>query len=207
METTPPICTENKIKKLPDNKGVTLNESVKKQKAIIEECDYDDFRNIVEQFLISISKEGKFKSSAKKRALNVIIELVENVRRHRVPTDDLEEKASLLLQENTDGDKKFIIKTSNTVNKDDKKVLKERLKKVQEIFDTTAPEELKDVLRKTLTNILEHTEINEKGGASLGYFSIANRTKQPPKYSFKKLPTGNYIFNLEIHVSIEQEDK
>lgn len=48
---------------------------------------------------------------------------------------------------------------------------------------------------------LDKNQISEKGGAGLGFITIAMKSAHPIKYSFNAINTSLSVFNMEVHVS------
>lgn len=136
-------------------------------------------------------KESGTKKGATKRIFSIIIEALQNIRLHGASDKEGMQDAYIVVGRSSD---EFVIATANLVFKE--QVLKvstmlENINKLDRI-------ELKELYMQTLTDGM----ISSKGGAGLGFITIAMKSKN--KLGFQFIPAGGdlHFFELKARISV-----
>ncbi len=132
----------------------------------------------------------------RKKVYNVLVESLQNLCKHVEDTsfDGLFPAKTALLIIETDM-QAYRLVTGNYVLNDRVDPLKERLDKI----NSSSKEELRELYK----SVLDSGELNEKGGAGLGFIDIARKTGQKLKYLFQPVNTELSFFSLQIEIPKE----
>lgn len=138
-----------------------------------------------------ILKESSTKKGATKRIFSIIIEALQNIRLHGSLDKEGIQDAYIVVGRSSDG---FVIATANLIKEDNI----ERVRKILENINKLDRPELKELYMQTLTDGM----ISSKGGAGLGFITIAMKSKN--KLGFQFIPAGGDLsfFELESRISI-----
>ncbi|NJP03881.1 hypothetical protein HC823_01235 [Candidatus Gracilibacteria bacterium] len=198
LDPTPAICTLQNGVFLNEYEATPfLTEDISKEMDIREKKN--PFYEKAEAFLKSLDVEKVYQ----KRAYKILVELVENIYRYRIPAEKgLPVFESAYIREEDD----FIyIGTANTVDETSKQKLEKKLGNLNALLHENISEAL-EIIETTRRKVLCHGIINEQGGAGLGFFGYCKKTVTPFKYSFS--PTENkeslYQFQIETKIALEQ---
>ncbi len=140
------------------------------------------------------------KKVCEKNAYKILIELVENIYRYRIPA---QKNIPVLERADIREDEKFIyICTANTIEESSKQKLEKKLGNLNELLSED-PSEALQIINNTRKEVLMNGIINEQGGAGLGFLDIAKKTLLPFKYSF--IPVSHderslYLFRIEAKI-------
>lgn len=147
--------------------------------------------------LLSLTKE-QFKNKkgirkvVKKRVFNIMIECVQNIKRHAndVPEDKF--ASSIFMIGIVDDD--YFIVSGNILNKKNVPALSEQLETVNKLD--------KDGLDELYFKLIRNGHFNERGGAGLGFVDMARRSGQRFEYAFNELDDNYCFFTFQTRVKI-----
>lgn len=140
-------------------------------------------------------RDAGIKKGVIKRVFSILVEALQNIRLHGERDNTNYQGNYMVVGQSADV---FRITTANIIlNKNIEKVEP----KIIHINDMNE-EELKEFYMQVLTN----GEISNKGGAGLGFITIAMKSKNKLKYVFTPLEDDKSLFELESFVTIEQKD-
>ena len=88
------------------------------------------------------------------------------------------------------------IYSSNYINEKAYTFLNSKLKEINKLSS--------DELKSRYMEILESTELSEKGGAGLGLIDMARKSGNSIQYNFKELAKNAYQFNYQLDISAEK---
>ncbi|PCJ84383.1 MAG: hypothetical protein COA57_09290 [Flavobacteriales bacterium] len=126
-----------------------------------------------------------------KRVFSIIVETLQNIRLHGEKDPKGVQSTYLIVKKDEKG---YCVTTGNLIFEENVPSIESRIKYINQLD----PEELKDYYMQVLTN----GEISHKGGAGLGFITIAMKSKNNLNYRFKPLGDGLSMFELESFVSL-----
>lgn len=147
----------------------------------------DKLIGIVDTYIES----GTLEKKVIKKVPLLIAECFQNIIRH---TSVISKKTPYF--HFTLGEKSIVISSSNTIRSENIDPIKKKIDDINELSE----EELK-VLRRQL---LENTELSEKGGAGLGLIEMAYKTKNKLEYKFIKVQNNTYQFFFKLKLNNQE---
>lgn len=130
-------------------------------------------------------------ASIQKKVYFVMVESLQNISKHSDSAD--EEKPGRGVFIISRADEHYMMTTGNIV--ENSKV--EGLKKSLDQINSMNPEELKELYKTQMKG----GSISEKGGAGLGFISIARKTESKLEYSFQPIDDKTTFFILSTNIS------
>ncbi|MFD1550862.1 hypothetical protein DNU06_05330 [Putridiphycobacter roseus] len=149
-------------------------------------------QDLVNSLTISIENamyDSGDKKGVVKRMFSVLIEGLQNIRIHGERDEYGTQVSFLVIHQNTDA---YKICFGNLVKK-------EKIKKIEEILSFLNSED-QVVVKQRYMEVLSLGEISSKGGAGLGFITMALKTKQP--ISYHALPVSDELACLSIELSL-----
>ncbi len=177
-----------------------------------------EFFQVLERDKISFTYRGSFSNTALAMATELIknnmdeehsklrnklsflmIESFQNIARYAdgEDFDEPTEESDFFMTRNVG--KAFYIISANLIDNDKIAQVKEKLDRV----NTSDKKELNDLYKTVLTN----KQINEKGGAGLGFIEMVRKTKGKLPYAFVKINDERSIFFMQIKLESEEVDE
>lgn len=147
--------------------------------------------------LLSLTKE-QFKRSkdikkvVKKRVFNIMIECVQNIKRHADDVPDEKLASSIFMIGLVDDD--YFIVSGNILSKKNVEFLDTQLTKINGLD--------KDGLDKLYYDVIRNGHINERGGAGLGFVDMARRSGQNFEFHFDEMDDKYCFFTFQTRVKI-----
>jgi hypothetical protein len=129
-------------------------------------------------------------SSTNKKVFHVLVECLQNISKHSDSVDETEGRGVFVVSKS---DNKYMLTTGNMVENDKIEGLKRMLDEINSLD--------KDGLKKLYKTQLKDGSISDKGGAGLGFISIAKRTGEKLDYSFQAIDEKNSFFILHSSVN------
>lgn len=149
-----------------------------------------DFNDSFSESIISLAEHSSHKRVRKKLSY-LMIEVFQNIVRHG---EDFEESKDCFgVRCIADG---LHIYSSNYINQKAYTFLNSKLKEINKL----SSEELKSLYME----ILESTELSEKGGAGLGLIDMARKSGNLIQHNFKEQGESTYQFNYQLDISAEK---
>ena len=175
-----------------------------------------EFYKLLEKDKISFSYRGRFSNNVLTMATELLkenldeehgrlrnklsflmIESFQNISRYAdKENSELDETSEFFMTRNV-GDTFYII-SANLIDNDKIPVVKEKLEKV----NTLDKKELNLLYREVLTN----KQINEKGGAGLGFIEMVRKTKGKLPFDFVKIDDKQSMFFMQIELKNAKTD-
>lgn len=125
-----------------------------------------------------------------KRMFTIMIEGLQNIRLHGVKTDSGKQLGHVMILEK---EGEYAVSFGNIVDKYSKKVLSAHLDKLNKM----EPSEVKEFYLSTLSNGM----MTEKGGAGLGFITIALKAKSEISYRFIDYEENTYYFEMQVNLA------
>jgi len=175
-----------------------------------------EFYKLLEKDNISFSYRGSFSNNVLTMATQLLkenlgeehdrlrnklsflmIESFQNISRYAdKENEDLDETSEFFMTRNI-GDTFYVI-SANLIDNDKIPVVREKLEQV----NTLDKSELNKLYREVLTN----KQINEKGGAGLGFIEMVRKTKGKLPFDFVKVDDKRSMFFMQIELVNAKED-
>lgn len=152
--------------------------------------------------LLSLTKE-QFKRSkdvkkvVKKRVFNIMIECVQNIKRHANDVPEEKFASSIFMIGIIDDD--YFIVSGNILRNKNVEELESQLARVNGLD--------KEGLDELYYQVIRNGEINERGGAGLGFVDMARRSGQNFEYQFSKMDDEYCFFTFQTRVKILTKDE
>lgn len=136
-------------------------------------------------------KESGTKKGATKRIFSIIIEALQNIRLHGATDYEGMQDAYIVVGRSSD---EFVIATANLIKEDNVETMGTMLENINKLDR----KELKELYMQRLTDGV----MSSKGGAGLGFITIAMKSKN--KLDFNFIPAGENLsfFELESRIAI-----
>jgi hypothetical protein len=125
-----------------------------------------------------------------KRMFTIMIEGLQNIRLHGAKNNSGKQLGHVMILENQ-GD--YSVSFGNIVDVYSKKVLTDHLNKLNEM----SPSEIKDFYLATLSNGV----MTEKGGAGLGFITIALKAKSNIEFHFVDFEENTFYFEMRVSIT------
>lgn len=138
--------------------------------------------------IINIIQERMYspdESSRGKSLYSILVELLQNVSRHALDTQNKEGLFMITFHDNT-----YTISAGNMVTTETKAILVEKIESLNKLNNY----ELKDLYKKTLKEGM----FSEKGGGGLGLIEIARESSGPLGYDFDDTDNNLSFFTLNV---------
>lgn len=144
---------------------------------------------------ISEGVEGKLydigtKKSVIKKMFSILIEGLQNIRIHGEKYNNDSQHGHVIV---ADAEDKFVVSFGNYVKNSEKNRLIENLNKLNELSTI----EVKQLYMEVLGNGI----ISEKGGAGLGFITIAMKSKSKLEYNFKEINKDLSYFYVNVDLN------
>jgi hypothetical protein len=134
--------------------------------------------------------ENVVKKTIVKRMFSILIEGLQNIRIHGEKSKSKLQLGHVIVARNEDV---FKISFGNYAKKDKTSALQENLNGLNKL-DTSA-------IKEMYLNILSDGVISDKGGAGLGFITIAMKSKSKINYDFKEIDDELVYFHYEVELS------
>lgn len=125
-------------------------------------------------------------SVQKKKIFHILVELLQNISKHCLKSDDKKEGIFLIGR----AESNFIINTGNLIDNKEVKKFKKQL------------EEINSLNRKELKNLylskLRDRNLPTNGGSGIGLIDIARRIISPLNYSFRQIDENKSFFSINV---------
>jgi len=132
-------------------------------------------------------------SSVKRKVFNVMVECLQNIVKHSEDPDSAKKETNTAIFLLGKQDDAYVVSSGNPINNETKKIVQERLDKINSLDK----EGLKEMYKEIIKN---GSGLTEKGGAGLGFVDIARKSGQKLEYSFEKLDDSSSFFCLRTVV-------
>jgi hypothetical protein len=140
--------------------------------------------NVEETMLEAGDKKGTVK-----RVFSILVEGLQNVRLHGEKDDDNKQHSFLIIAQD---EHEYLITFGNLILNKNLPAIEERLKQI----NTYDESEVKALYMEVLTNGI----ISNKGGAGLGFITMAMKSKNKLKYYFEEINDKLSCFTVELKV-------
>lgn len=144
---------------------------------------------------IAFEIEGVLKSEGEKkgvikRVFSTLIEALQNVRIHGERDDEGRQWSYVVIGVDQD---KYVIRTANLSFSQLETLITEKIEKVNE-FEEGA-------LKEHYMEILSNGQLSSKGGAGLGFITIAMKSKNKIGFQFDEIGDGIQLFSMDSFVT------
>ena len=146
-----------------------------------------DLVNSISEGVESKLYENDVKKAIIKRMFSILIEGLQNIRIHGEKYNNQSQHGHVIVAKQTD---KFVVSFGNYVLNDNIKMLSKNLNDLNKL----EPEEIKERYLKVLGNEL----ISEKGGAGLGFITIAMKSKSKLDFDFQEINEDLVYFYFKV---------
>jgi hypothetical protein len=158
-----------------------------------------DFNQDLITVLLSITEKKSNSADntdmATTRLLTVIMECLQNICKHALPTEN-GFKPGLILVSQTDD--LYTVRVGNLMSNSEVESLTKELKDLQKLS--------KDELKSRHKEVLSKTELSSKSGAGLGLIGVFRKTDKVD-FDFKKIDDLSSFFNLTAEISVNSLEK
>lgn len=151
----------------------------------------DFVNNLVEEIEARLLESGE-KKSVVKRIFSILVEGLQNIRLHGERDSDGEQTSFFII---TQSEQKYCIYLGNLVFNINIDKIKERIEQVNALNE----EEVKQLYLSVLTNGI----ISSRGGAGLGYITMAIKSKNKIEGFFKSI--DEIISHYDLKVTFDRE--
>ena len=151
----------------------------------------DFVNNLVEEIEARLLESGE-KKSVVKRIFSILVECLQNIRLHGERDSDGEQTSFFII---TQSEQKYCIYLGNLVFNINIDKIKERIEQVNALNE----EEVKQLYLSVLTNGI----ISSRGGAGLGYITMAIKSKNKIEGFFKSI--DEIISHYDLKVTFDRE--
>lgn len=145
------------------------------------------FATMIEDHLVSRAE----KCPVQRKVFNVMIESLQNIVRHAVPTGEFPQgirKGVLIVSHN---EQAYKVVTGNIIRSEQREHIREKLDRVNSLD--------RDGLMAAYKQQIAEGHISEAGGAGLGFLDIAKKSGNPIEYRFFPLDGyPDYLFFLTV---------
>lgn len=148
-----------------------------------------DLVNSLSEGLESLMLECNIKKTVVKRVFSIIIEGLQNIRLHGTKDHWEEQNGHVIVAEDDGG---FNVSFGNYVAKDTISDLIVHLNKINTLN--------KDEIKQLYIDVLGNGFISEKGGAGLGFITIAMKSKSTLNFGFEEVSaeTSYFYYNVKV---------
>jgi len=147
---------------------------------------YEEIGTLLNRMTLRLSDMG-LKLPVKKRIYSVMVEILENIYKHK--SDIINETHLSSFELEKEGNE-FKIESGNIVERDSVDSLKTKLDLVNSLDETG----LKELYKNTILN----DKISEKGGAGLGIINIAKISGRKINYDFRNINGQMSYFTVNV---------
>lgn len=144
-----------------------------------------------------VLKDQGVKKGVVKRVFSTLIEALQNIRIHGERDDDGNQWCYILIGHDPDNER-FIIRTANLAFAELQSTISGKIDKVN-AFEP-------DALKAHYMEILSNGQLSSKGGAGLGFITIAMKSKNKIDYSFDELGEGLELFSMDAYVTTAKKE-
>jgi hypothetical protein len=123
--------------------------------------------------------------SAIKKFFNIVVETLQNVRLHAECDANNIQHAFVVIGKNKN---EYTIDTCNYIRQDNVDLVRLRLEKIKKLNEAE--------LKKLYMDVLEHGEVSDKGGAGLGFLTIAIKSHNAMDFFFERANEKLYTFRM-----------
>jgi hypothetical protein len=141
--------------------------------------------NNVEENMIAMGD----KKGTVKKMFSILVEGLQNIRLHGVRDEDNNQLSFLVIAQDP---KEYLVTFGNMVLNENWPNIEEKIKRINSYND----EEVKNLYMETLTNGV----ISNKGGAGLGFITMAMKSKNKLNYRVEKINDLISCFNVEVKI-------
>ncbi len=147
--------------------------------------------NKVEEMML----DANDKKGTIKRVFSILVEGLQNIRLHGEKDEDGNQASFLIVAQDDD---EYLISLANLVLNTDLKTVDERITKINDYDDR----ELKELYMEVLTNGI----ISNKGGAGLGFITMAMKSKNKLGYTFEEINDTLSCFTMEVKINRSKKE-
>lgn len=151
-----------------------------------------DIVNSIPESVEQKLREKNQKKSIIKRVFSILIEGLQNIRKHSDFVDDDESLGYVFIANNQE---EVCMQFANLVNDESLNIIDGKLTELKSMND--------DEIKKHYIEILNNGFMSELGGAGLGLITMVLKSSNYVKYSFEELEDGVHLFNVKIKVHFE----
>lgn len=130
------------------------------------------------------------KKGTVKRMFSILVEGLQNIRLHGEKDRDGNQASFLIIAQDED---EYLVTLANLVFNSNKETILERLEEINSYDE----KEVKALYMKVLTNGI----ISNKGGAGLGFITMAMKSKNKLNFSVQEIDDSLSCFSLEIKIN------
>ena len=142
--------------------------------------------NGVEESMI----EAGDKKGTVKRMFSILVEGLQNIRLHGEKDEDGNQASFLIIAQDED---EYLVTLANLIFNSNKDAIVDRLEEINS-FDE---KQVKNLYMEVLTNGI----ISNKGGAGLGFITMAMKSKNKLNYSVQEINDALSCFSIEIKIN------
>jgi len=137
------------------------------------------------------------KLPVRKKIVNICVECLENIYKYSIlgQADTIFlDKFNAVVKLQSDSSILFL-ETGNTIHNAKIENLKNRISEMNKLS--------REQLKEKYDEIINNTQINEKGGAGLGLLDIALKSGNPLEYEFKAVDDNLSFFKIKIQINLK----
>jgi len=135
-------------------------------------------------------------SSIKRKVFNVMVECLQNICKHSDTVASSDEKGAIFMIGLED--QGYVVTSGNFMLNDHFPGLQDKLEKINSLD--------KEGLKLFYKDLIQASEISEKGGAGLGFVDIARKSGQKLEFDFHKVNEEFSFFALKIKIARVSEE-
>ncbi|MFW5760948.1 MAG: SiaB family protein kinase [Cyclobacteriaceae bacterium] len=140
--------------------------------------------SMAERNMDSIGEE----SSIKRKVFNVMVECLQNIVKHN--EENANKAAIFMIGKQND---EYVITSGNTVRNESIEFLRGKLDKINSLD--------KEGLKSLYKEIIQTSDISDKGGAGLGFVDMARKSGNKLEYDFEKMDDEQSFFALKTTIT------
>ena len=130
-------------------------------------------------------------SGIKRKVFNVMVECLQNICKHSDTEASSEEKGAIFMIGLED--QGYVVTSGNFMANEHVPGLKDKLEKINSLD--------KEGLKAFYKDLIQASEISEKGGAGLGFVDIARKKKKKLEFDFHEINKEFSFFALKIKIA------
>jgi len=130
-------------------------------------------------------------SGIKRKVFNVMVECLQNICKHSDTVASEDEKGAIFMIGVEDSG--YVVTSGNFIGNLHVEGLKDKLEKINSLD--------KEGLKAFYKDLIQASEISDKGGAGLGFVDIARKSGQKLEYDFTKINAEYSFFSLKIKIT------
>ncbi len=142
--------------------------------------------NGVEESMI----EAGDKKGTVKRMFSILVEGLQNIRLHGEKDEDGNQASFLIIAQDED---EYLVTLANLIFNSNREIIEKRLEEINSYDE----KEVKNLYMEVLTNGI----ISNKGGAGLGFITMAMKSKNKLSYSIEEINDDLSCFSIEIKIN------